>query len=228
MKSDIVSPEVIKAAFTFRHAAKRFDPDKKISDSEFAFILEAARLSPSSFGFEPWNIIVADPTLRRELVPFCWGAQGHLPTASQFIIFTAKTSAAMRPDALYPKQVLMKVRGMSEAEADDYISFYEKWLRDDFDRLDAPQLLHEWAARQAYIAAGNMMTVAAMRGVDSCAIEGFTVREVTKLLADRKYIDPRQDAPVLMLAFGYRIDPPKAKTRRPLSEIIKGDLDNEE
>ncbi len=37
----------------FRHACKVFDETKKISDEDFQYILEAARLSPSSFGYEP-------------------------------------------------------------------------------------------------------------------------------------------------------------------------------
>ena len=35
----------------FRHACKVFDENKKISDDDFQYILESARLSPSSFGF---------------------------------------------------------------------------------------------------------------------------------------------------------------------------------
>lgn len=220
MQKTLVDPNVIKAALLFRHAAKRFDPGKTVSDNDFDLILEAGQLSPSSFGREPWNIIVAGKKLREELVPLCWGAQGQLPTASHFLIFTAKTSAAMMPDAPYPKQALTTVRGMNDAEADEYLQWYEKWLKEDYGRLDAPQLLHEWTARQAYIAAGNMMTVAAMRGVDSCAIEGFTVLSVTELLAQKKLIDPEQDLPVLMLAFGYRVDPPKLKTRRDVARIM--------
>lgn len=45
-------------AFQFRHATKEFDPDRKISDEDFQFILEAGRLSPSSVGLEPWQFVV--------------------------------------------------------------------------------------------------------------------------------------------------------------------------
>lgn len=37
-------------AYNFRHATKEFDPNKKVSDSDFEFILETGRLSPSSLG----------------------------------------------------------------------------------------------------------------------------------------------------------------------------------
>ncbi len=217
----LVPREQILAGFNFRHAAKRFDSEKTIPNEDFELLLEVARLSPSSFGLEPWNSIIANGALRRELTPLCWGAQGQLPTASYFIIFTAKTSEAMAPEAPFAKQTLQSVRGMSEAEANEYVAFYKKWLTHDYARLNTPELLHEWAARQAYIAMAKMMTVAAMRGIDSCAIEGFNVQKVTTLLAAKKLIDPTQDLPVVMLALGYRIDPPKHKTRRPMGEIMK-------
>ena len=44
--------KIVLDAFMFRHACKEFDPDAKIPEEDFLFILEAARLSPSSFGFE--------------------------------------------------------------------------------------------------------------------------------------------------------------------------------
>ena len=60
--------ETIIEAFNYRHACKEFNPDKKISDQDFTFILEAGRLSPSSFGFEPWKfLVVQNPYLRKNL-----------------------------------------------------------------------------------------------------------------------------------------------------------------
>ncbi|MBE9542417.1 MAG: NAD(P)H-dependent oxidoreductase, partial [Proteobacteria bacterium] len=38
--------EKILEAFHFRHACKEFDADRKISDEDFDFIMETARLSP--------------------------------------------------------------------------------------------------------------------------------------------------------------------------------------
>lgn len=67
--------EQILAAYRFRHACKEFDSEKKISDADFQFILETGRLSPSSFGFEPWKFIVLqNPRIREKLLPVTWGA----------------------------------------------------------------------------------------------------------------------------------------------------------
>ena len=51
----MVTREDILDAFKFRHATKKFDESKKISEEDFNVILESGRLSPSSFGFEPWR-----------------------------------------------------------------------------------------------------------------------------------------------------------------------------
>ena len=50
-----MNKQEILNAYWFRHACKEFDVNKKITDEDFKFILETGRLSPSSFGFEPWH-----------------------------------------------------------------------------------------------------------------------------------------------------------------------------
>ncbi|WP_242834229.1 nitroreductase family protein [Clostridium pasteurianum] len=63
-----IEKEKIIEAYNFRHACKEFDADRKISQDDFNFILETARLSPSSFGFEPWKfVIVQNEALREKL-----------------------------------------------------------------------------------------------------------------------------------------------------------------
>ena len=59
----------------FRHACKIFDENRAISDSEWAQILEAGRLAPSSFGLEPWEFeLIENKNLREKLRGACWGA----------------------------------------------------------------------------------------------------------------------------------------------------------
>ena len=78
-------------AFNFRHATKRFDANKKISDSDFNTILETGRLSPSSLGLEPWKfVVIQNREIRDELKEISWGAQGQLDTASHFVLILAR------------------------------------------------------------------------------------------------------------------------------------------
>lgn len=218
-----MNSQEIKQAFEFRHATKTFNPAKKVSDEDFNLILEAARLSPSSFGFEPWNLIVVnDPSIREELKQNAWGAQGTLPTASYFIVITAKTSQALGPEGTHIDHIYETVKHYTDTErnAKSKQGFYN-WVKNDFHLFDAPQLLHQWAARQAYLALGNMMTVAALRGIDSCPIEGFNIEKVTHVLQNHGLINIDTDLPVAMVAFGYRSIEQPEKTRRSLSEIVR-------
>ena len=58
----------IESALKFRRAMKSFDASKKINKEDITLILEAIRLTPTSYGFEPFNVIVAqDADFRKKL-----------------------------------------------------------------------------------------------------------------------------------------------------------------
>ena len=44
--------------FNRRYACKKYDKTKVVSDEDFMTIIEAGRISPSSFGLEPWKFIL--------------------------------------------------------------------------------------------------------------------------------------------------------------------------
>ena len=55
-------------ALTWRYATKKFDTEKKISAEQLSTLKEALRLSPSSFGIQPWHFVVVENTeLRAKL-----------------------------------------------------------------------------------------------------------------------------------------------------------------
>src|SRR3954452_10982441 len=86
-----ITKEKIMEAFHFRHACKEFDPMHKISEEDFKFILETGRLSPSSFGYEPWKfVVIQNAALREKLKPVSGGATGQLPTASHIVVILAR------------------------------------------------------------------------------------------------------------------------------------------
>ena len=83
--------KTILDAFHFRHACQKYDPSKSVSKEDFDTILEAAHLSPSSFGFEPWKLIVLqDREIQKRLYSIAWGAQNSLNGASHFVIILAR------------------------------------------------------------------------------------------------------------------------------------------
>ena len=218
----------ILEAYNFRHATKVFDADRTIPEGEFETILETARLSPSSFGMEPWQLLVVQNLDKRELFrDFAWGANGttngtagQLGTASHFCIFLAHTGATMTHHSDYQQKHMKEVKQLP----DDIIGFindaFQKFQENDF-HIEGDRQISDWSARQAYIALGNMMTTAALMGIDSCPIEGFEMDKTIAVLEKHFGIDPQVYKPAVMVAFGYRADGPMfPKTRRTMGDVV--------
>jgi nitroreductase len=214
--------EKILEAFNFRHACKEFDAGKKISADDFNFIMETARLSPSSFGFEPWKfLVVQNPELREKLRPHTWGAQKQLPTASHYLVILARKAYFMRYDSDYVQHIMRDVKHLPPEAIAKRSQFYETFQKHDFNLLESERILFEWACRQTYIALGNMMTTAAMIGIDSCPIEGFVAEEIETVMRDDFGIDVEKYGVSCMLALGYRKVEPPVKTRQGMGEILE-------
>ena len=216
----MIDKEQILNAYNFRHACKLFDTKKIISDDDINFILETARLSPSSFGFEPWHFVVLqDKKLRTKLKENAWGATAKLDTASHFILGLTMKAPLMKYDSPYIKTFMEKVQQLPENVVKGKGEMFETFQKSDFDLTDDRKLF-DWASKQCYIALGNMMTSAAMIGIDSCPIEGFKKQETEKILREDIGIDTSLYGISYMVAFGYRVNETRAKTRRPLTEIV--------
>ncbi|MGV6831622.1 MAG: NAD(P)H-dependent oxidoreductase [bacterium] len=221
MKIPNVSKEEILNAFQYRHATKEFDASKSVSDEDINFILKTANLSPSSFGFEPWHfVVVQDKELREALKPVAWGAPLKLDTASHFVLGLSMKAPMTKWDASYIDHMMKEVKQFPEDVVEMYSKFYREFQERDFD-LDTDKKLFDWASKQTYIALANMMTSAALIGVDSCPIEGFHQAKTEALLKDQFGIDTDKYGLSFMVAFGYRkAEPAYAKSRRPFDEIV--------
>ncbi len=216
----MIDKNKILEAFKYRHACKLFDTSKSISDEDLNFILETARLSPSSFGFEPWHfVVVQNKELRTKLKDNAWGATAKLDTASHFIIGLTLKSPLMKYDSPYLKEFMENVQQLPENVVKGKGEMFEVFQKSDFDLTDDRKIF-DWASKQCYIALGNMMTAAAMIGIDSCPIEGFNQKKTEKILKEDFGIDTGKFGLSYMVAFGYRVNEPRAKTRRKLNEIV--------
>ena len=217
----MIKKEAILNAFYFRHACKIFDEKKKIPDDIFDTILETGRLSPSSFGFEPWKfLVVQNRDLRKKLLPMTWGAQGTLPTASHFVIILARKQSTLRYDSDYITHMMYDVHHIPKEAAEQRRTKYKVFQEEDFKLYESERTMFDWAGKQTYIALGNMMNSAAMLGVDSCAIEGFKVEEAEKVMAEDFGIDTEIFGVAVMVAFGYRQESPKEKTRQKREDVV--------
>lgn len=208
-------------AMRFRFACKEFDASKKISKEDFDAILEMGRLSPSSFGFEPWKfVIVQNKELREKIRLFAWGAQGQAPTASHFMIILARKKKDMIYSGDYIKHMMRDVKKFPKDVEELYGGFVEKFQKKDFNLMQSERAFFDWACKQAYIPLANMMSGAAYMDIDSCPMEGFDYKSAEKFVKEELNIDTDSFGPAVMVAFGYRKEAPKReKTRQKLEDI---------
>lgn len=199
--------ELFLEAMNFRHACKLFT-EKKIPAEDLEFILEAGRLSPSSFGVEQWKFVVVQNQALKEAVEKVSWNQKQISTCSDLLIILARKDVRSS-DAYTLKQ--LKRWGLAENDFKGFLGIYHGWVdgRDD-------HTIEMWSEKQCYIAAGNMMTAAASIGIDSCPIEGFEYQKVDALLG----IDTAVYQSALVIPFGYRAAEQRGKHRLSFDEVV--------
>lgn len=209
VQKKLIDKNQILQALHFRHACKLFDTTKKIPNEDMNFILEAGRLSPSSFGMEHTKLLViTNQTLKNTLKPYCWN-QNQIDTSSHLIALIS------RVDDIAPKS---EYRAKMLARRNLPLEAYETYLAKYDNHVGAMSQDEQvfWSQKQSYIIGANMATIAAMIGVDSCFIEGFEQDQVAKILEI-----PDGFCLSYLLAFGYRQNPQSAKLRLSLDEIVE-------
>lgn len=213
------SNKILDAAI-WRVAVKTFDIEKKISEVDFTTILNIGRYSPSSFGLEPWKIIVVqDKDIRLKISEFASGAKNQLSTASHFVIFTVTTD--LEATSNYYKHINRDIKKLNEEAHSEFVSKFKVFQKEKLDLTDFRKLI-DWAGKQTYIALGNMMLGASLMGIDSCPIEGFIPSSVEKILEEEGQLNPAEEHIVVMCAFGYRqSDFNRPKIRRSLNETVR-------
>ncbi|NRT74923.1 NAD(P)H-dependent oxidoreductase [Clostridium beijerinckii] len=209
-------------AFQFRHACKQFDPTKTVSEEDFNTILEAGRLSPSSFGFEPWKfLVVQNKSLKEKLFPVSWGAQNSFNGASHFVILLARKKVDTIYNSEYITKIMSEVQNLPEDVANQRKSAFESFEKNDFNLLESDRAIFDWTSKQTYIALANMLTAAAFLKIDSCPIEGFNIEKVEEILKNEGILDTEHFGVSVMASFGYRAKEPHEKTRQPLNSIVQ-------
>lgn len=192
--------------FHRRHACHRFDPARSIPQEDLEFILEAGRLSPSSFGLEQWHFVVLTADQDKLALQAACFDQPQVGTASCDVVILAKL-ADLQPDSPYVERLMAREYAGEQLTAAlaNYRAFH------------AATDVVAWSVTQCHIAAANMMTAAAGIGIDSCAIGGFRAEAVSDLLA----LEPGRYAIALVLALGYCAEAAGEKHRLPLSELVE-------
>jgi nitroreductase len=172
-----ISGDSLLRQLTWRYATKKFDPARKVSATDWAVLEEALILTASSYGLQPWKfIVVTDPALKARLRPASWN-QAQVEDCSHLVVFTAKRDITEADLDRFIARTA-EVRGATL----ESLAGYKGYMLGDLVKGPRHAIIHEWAARQTYIAMGNLLTSAALLGIDTCPFEGIEPTKYDEIL----------------------------------------------
>jgi len=198
----------------WRYAVKKFDDAKPVSEATVDAILEAGNLTASSFGLQPYQfVVVKDQAVQDKLVEVSWN-QNQVSEASHLIVIAVRSDV----DHDYINGYVAMIESQRDMPAGT-LDPYKDMILGSIGRM-APDALHSWAVKQAYIVMGSMLAACADLQVDSCPMEGFLPAQYDEILG----LDERNLNSVLVLPIGYRAEDDKhqhyKKVRKPLEEMV--------
>lgn len=179
----------------WRYATKQYDPAKKISAQDWAALEEALVLTPSGMGLQPWTfLVIDDPKVRAELLLASYG-QPQVVDASHLVVFATKTAYSEADLDTYLRQ-MAKVRNVTPESLDGLRSMALRSVVHGMNETER----RNWATNQTYIALGNLVTSAALLGIDATPMEGFEKTRYNEILG----LKARGLSASVIATLGYR------------------------
>ena len=179
----------------WRYSPKKFDPKKKLTEEQWKILEKALILTPSSYGLQPWKfVVITDQALKEKLKSVSW-SQSQTVDCSHYVVMCAKEQM----DEAWVQRYLDRmanVRGV----APDSLSKLKQVIIGDVVTGARSKIATEWAARQLYIALGQLIAAAAIIGVDTCPMEGFQPDKYDEILDLKK----EGFKTIVCCAVGYR------------------------
>ncbi|MGS2740476.1 NAD(P)H-dependent oxidoreductase [Sinomicrobium sp. M5D2P17] len=200
-------------SLNWRYATKKFDPSRKVSAEDLSTLKEVIRLSASSYGMQPYEVfVIEDPEIRKQLKEVSWG-QPQITDASHLVVFANKIDVTAKDTEAYMNHI-SKTRSIPVENLSGFSDVINNTV------VQLPQdLKSTWAAKQAYIALGNLLAAAAQLKIDACPMEGFDAEGYNKILG----LTEKGLNAAVIAAIGYRSSEDEmqhlAKVRKP-SEVL--------
>jgi nitroreductase / dihydropteridine reductase len=177
----------------WRYATKKMSSEK-IPTEKLNAILDATNLSASSYGLQPYKIIVVgNDEVKQQLQTAAYG-QVQVGASSHILVFCVPQNLTADDAKVFIENV-SNTRGIPK----EALAGYEGMIAGTINSLSEEQQ-QVWASKQAYIALGTAMIAAAEQEVDACPMEGFDTAKFDKILG----LAAKGLKSVVMLPIGYR------------------------
>lgn len=193
-------------SLNWRYATKRMIRDKIVPQEKIDNIVEAIRLSATSYGLQPFNLIVVkDKEMLQQIQPLAYN-QPQIGEASVLIVFATWDKITQEKiDNFF--NLISSERGVPVEALAGYKAMVEGSML-PMDETTASA----WMARQAYIGLGTGLAAAAIEEVDTCPMEGFSTTALDEYLG----LPAKGLKSVVVMAVGYRDEEndPTAKMKK--------------
>ena len=198
----------------WRYATKKFDTTKSLSREKLNILKEAFNLTAVSYGLQTLKLVVVEDKIARErLVEVAYGQRQVVDSSHLLVLCIQNEIDGNDVNAHF--DTIKAIRNTPDA----ILNPFKKELKSTVEDMPADKKLI-WATKQAYIALGNLMTVCAVEGIDSCPMEGF----IPKVLDEKLELEKHGLSSVLLLPVGYRADDDMfadfKKVRQPISKTV--------
>ena len=199
----------------WRYATKKFNSEKKISETDLELLKDAIQLSSSSYGLQPYKVlIIENEEIRKQLQPASWG-QSQIVDASHLLVFVNITTV----DADYITNYAENVATTRNIPFES-VKGYADFMIGNITKL-TPEQQTIWAQKQTYLALGNLLNAAAELKIDVTPMEGFVPDQYDEILG----LKEKGLHATLVATVGYRHDEDAtqhyAKVRKPKSELFE-------
>lgn len=201
-------------ALNWRYAVTLFDPEKKVSEEQIHTIMEATRLTASSFGLQPWKFVVVSNQELKEKMRAAGYDQRMFSEASHIVVLAVNKGV----DAEYVDKYIADIAKTRNLSVEDLQGFANTMKNSITSKGEEGTIA--WSSRQVYIALGTLIAAASVIGVDNHAMEGFDGDQFDELLG----LKEMNCHALVSVALGFRLeeDPmaKMAKVRFPLEELV--------
>ncbi|MEW9799639.1 NAD(P)H-dependent oxidoreductase [Alteromonas sp. CYL-A6] len=200
-------------ALNWRYAVRQFNNDT-LSNEQINELTEATRLTASSYGLQPYRLLViSSKEIREKLLPHSMG-QNKVRDCSHLFVLAVKTNI----DAEYIDKHFTMAEQQQKLEPGALAGF-SSHVKEVMCSMTFEQLAN-WAENQAHIAIGNLLTAAALAGVDACPMAGFDHAGFDEVLN----LTEQQLSATVICALGRRCisdkSAEKPKVRIPAAEFV--------
>lgn len=199
----------------WRYAVKKFDPTRKLTTEQLDKLLAATRLSASSYGLQPYKILVIENPEIREKLKAVSNNQAQITDASQLIVFA-------RHADLNEKHVDAYMQNIADTRNVplDSLAGFSGMMKSVVGQLGEAGAA-VWTSKQAYIALGTLLAAAAVEGIDACPMEGFNPAGYDDILE----LKEKGLSAVVIAAIGFRASDDAMqharKVRKSLNDLVE-------